>query len=59
VPESAVNTTVVACELEIVLYDLQCRKFKGSEAVRRQAGVIYNKFKSLFQQSSDVCNIIG
>jgi len=27
---------------------LQCRKFKGSQAVRSRAGVIYDKFKTLF-----------
>jgi len=32
---------------------LQCRKFKGSEEVRSRAGVIYDKFKTLFLSSSD------
>jgi len=27
---------------------LQCRKFKGSQAVCSRAGVIYDKFKTLF-----------
>jgi len=35
---------------------LQCRKFKGSEDVRSQAGLIYDKFKTLFHLSSETGN---
>ena len=37
-----------------VCFILQCRKFKGSEAVRRQSAVIYDKFKTVFHLASDV-----
>ena len=30
------------------LCDVQCRKYKASEKVRRRADVIYHKFKKLF-----------
>ena len=35
------------------VFCLQCRKFKGSEAVRSRAGIIYQKFKTLFLFSGD------
>ena len=35
---------------------VQCRKFKGSEAVRSQAAVIYDKFKTMFLLPADVDN---
>ena len=42
-----------------VCFHLQCRKFKGSEAVRRQAALIYDKFKTVFHLPSDVVSNHG
>jgi len=40
------------CQITAV-FCVQCRKFKGSEAVRRQAGLLYDKFRTLFHLSAD------
>jgi len=38
------------------VFSYQCRKFKGSEAVRSRAGVIYDKFKTLFLLPGDTAD---
>jgi len=49
---ASLSSTFCSFIRQIVFY-LQCRKFKGSEAVRGRAGVIYEKFKTLFLLSGD------